>query len=250
MDRDVLIFNWMDIKNPNSGGQEKYCYEIGKRLARDGFKVTWITSNFKGGSESDNYNGIQIERTGNIYTVYVKSILKYLKHRRAEFVLISINAIPFLAPFHKKRRIIMVYHRIELKNMKEKIGFLGVISFFFQEYINPLIYRNDKVLTDSISSSRDFESIGYRNIKTVKLGVDLPETTDFRKENLIVSPGPVKPWKHHDWAIEAFSGVENSWQLTIFGSFESEEYEKHLKELTNNLKVSERVHFLGRISEI
>ncbi len=249
MGRDILIFNWMDIKNPKAGGQEKYCLEIGKRLARDGFTVTWITSKFKGGSQTDTYDGINVIRVGNIFSVYVISFLKYLKYIKADFVFISINAIPFLAPFHRSRRIIMLYHRIDYKIMKAKIGFLGVVSLLLQEHVNPMIYGRDLVITDSESSREDFMSIGYRNIDVVKLGVDLHEVTESLKENLIISPGPVKPWKHHDWAIEAFSGVENSWKLVIFGSFESEGYRKHLQELATNLGVFERVNFLGRISD-
>ena len=249
MGREILIFNWMDIKNPKAGGQEKYCFEIAKRLVRDGFNVIWVTSRFSGGGISETYDGINIIRVGNIYTVYALSFLKYLKYRKADFVFVSMNAIPFLALFHRNRRIIMLYHRIDYKIMKAKIGILGIVSLLLQEHVNPMIYGRDLVITDSESSREDFMSIGYRNTDVVKLGVDLHEMTESLKENLIISPGPVKPWKHHDWAIEAFSGIENSWKLVIFGSFESEEYRNHLEELATNLGVFERVNFLGRISD-
>ncbi len=249
MGREILIFNWMDIKNPKAGGQEKYCYEIAKRLTRDDFNVKWITSRFKGGKRSETYDGINVIRVGNIYTVYVLSFLEYLKYRNADFVFVSINAIPFLVPFHRKRRIIMLHHRIGFKIMKAKIGILGIVSLLLQERFNPMIYGKDFVITNSESSREEFSSMGYRNVSVVKLGVDLPRITDYPKENLIVSPGPVKPWKHHDWAIEAFSGVENSWKLVIFGSYENEEYRNHLEELTKKLEISERVRFMGRISD-
>lgn len=249
MKPDVLLFNWMDIKNPNAGGQEKYCFEIAKRLARDGFSVIWITSRFKGGGRSETYDGINVIRVGNIYTVYVLSFLKYLKYRKADFVFVSINAIPFLVPLHRNRRIVMVHHRIDYKVMKAKIGFLGIVSLLLQEYFNPTIYGRDLVITNSESSRKDLMSMGYRNVNVVKLGVDPPRITRCPKENLIISPGPVKPWKHHDLAIEAFSVIENSWKLVIFGSFKSEEYRNHLEELTKELKISERVYFTGRISD-
>ena len=249
MGRDVLIFNWMDIKNPKAGGQEKYCFEIAKRLARDGFNVTWITSRFRDGNGSETYDSINVIRVGNIYTVYALSFLKYLKYRKADFVFVSMNAIPFFAPFHKKKRIIMIHHRIDYIIMKAKVGILGFVPLLLQEHFNPMIYGKDLVITNSKSSREDFLSMGYQNVKVVKSGVDLPRITDYPKDNLIVSPGPVKPWKHHDWAIEAFSGIENNWKMVIFGSFENEEYRKHLEELTKKLEISERVHFMGRISE-
>ncbi len=249
MGPEILIFNWMDIKNPKAGGQEKYCFEIAKRLARDGFNVIWITSRFKGGSGKESYDGINVVRIGNIFSVYVMSLLEYLKHRKADFVFISINSIPFFAPFHRRKRIVMLHHRINLNVMKAKIGLLGIVSFFLQEHINPMIYRKDIIITNSESSREDFQSIGYRNLDVVRLGLDLPETYDFHKENLVVSPGPIRPWKHHDMAIQAFLGLNNSWKLIIFGSFENEDYENYLKNLIKNRGVSERIYFLGRLND-
>ena len=249
MQHEVLIFNWMDIKNPKAGGQERYCFEIAKRLARDGFSVTWITSKFKGGSETETFDGINVVRVGNIFSVYVISFLEYLKRRKADFVFISINAIPFLAPLHKRKRIIMLHHRIDLSVMKAKIGPLGAVSLFLQEYVNPIIYRKDIIITSSESSKADFQSIGYGNMDVVRLGLDLPKTEDFHKDDLIVSPGPIRPWKHHDMVIRAFLGVDSAWKLTIFGAFESDDYERYLRNLVKDLGVSERVSFPGRLSD-
>ena len=249
MKPNVLLFNWMDIKNPNAGGQEKYCFEIAKRLARDGFNVIWITSRFKGGNRSETYDGINVIRVGNIYTVYVLSFLRYLKYRKADFVFVSMNAIPFFAPFHRNKRIIMLHHRIDFSVMKAKIGLLGVVSFLLQEHVNPIIYRKDLIITPSVSSRADFQTIGYRDIDVVRLGTELPETDNFHKENLIVSPGPIRPWKHHDMVIRAFVGVDSSWKLLVFGSFENEDYEKYLRNLAEDLGISERVYFPGRLSD-
>jgi glycosyltransferase involved in cell wall biosynthesis len=250
MNKKILIFNWMDIKNPNAGGQEKYCYEIGRRLVRDGFSVIWITSKFPNCLLHEIIDGIELIRTGNIYTVFLNSIFKYLKYRKNSYILLSMNSIPFILPFSKHRRIIMLHHRISLDVMKEKIGFLGYVSFLFQERINPLIYHNDKVITNSESSSRDFGSIGYKNITIVKSGIDIPDSDKFIKGKLCISPGPIKPWKHHEIVIRAFSNIPTEWELSIFGSFESDSYKNKLLTLCDNLKISDRVHFLGRISDI
>ncbi len=250
MNKKILIFNWMDIKNPNAGGQEKYCYEIGRRLVRDGFRVIWITSKFQNCLSHEIIEGIEIIRTGNIYTIFLNSIFKYLKYRKNSYIFISMNSIPFILPFSKHRRIVMLHHRISLAVMKEKIGFLSYFSFILQERINPIIYHNDKVITNSESSSRDFGSIGYKNIEIVKLGIDIPDSENFIKGKLCISPGPIKPWKHHEIVIKAFSNIPTEWELSIFGSFESNSYKDKLLTLCENLKISDRVHFLGRISDL
>lgn len=249
MDNLIIIFNWMDIKNPNAGGQEKYCFEIGKRLARNGMKVYWISSKFRNCMTREVIENIEIIRTGNIYTVFLTAFFKYLKYRKNAYLVISINSIPFFLPFTRNKRIVILHHRIDLKVMLEKIGLLGYLSFFLQEHFNPIIYHNDHVITNSPSSKFDFESIGYKEISIVKLGIDLPKNYNFKKKNICVSPGPVKPWKHHDLVLRAFSCISSSWELSIFGSFESREYEKKLYAICRDLKISDRVHFFGRIGD-
>lgn len=245
----ILIFNWMDIKNPNAGGQEKYCFEIGKRMARDGMTVYWITSKFPNSSSHEIFEGIHIIRSGNIYSVFLTSIFKYFTYRKESYVIISINSIPFLLPFSRKIRIVVLHHRIDLRVMVDKIKIFGYISYFLQEYINPLIFRNDLVLTNSESSKTDFKSIGYKHVEIIKLGVNTPDNFDFTKKKLCVSPGPIKPWKHHDLVLKSFSEMPSSWELSIFGTFESIYHKEKLLAICEELGIRNRVHFLGRISD-
>lgn len=245
----LLIFNWMDIRNPKAGGQEKYCYEIAKRFVQEGKSVAWIASGFPGGDKREVYDGIEIWRTGSLFTVYPLSIFPYLKMRKAKYVLISINAIPFIAPFHRKKRMIMLHHRIEYKVMKEKIGLLGLFSLIFQDYINPLLYHRDHIIVNSESSKAEFEYIGYRNITIVKTGVDTPNVNFHDKSLLVVAPGPVRPWKHHEFALKAFAVVDEKWSMAIFGSFENKEYEDYLRNYAKELGIDKRVIFYGRIEE-
>lgn len=246
--KKILILNWMDPRNPKAGGQEKYCYEIARRLTNDGYQVTWIASGYRGLEESEYYNGINIVRVGNIYTVFIRAFFKYIEFKSYDFVFLSMNSIPFLAPLHRKRRIIMLHHRIDLGVMRFKAGIMGFVSYFLQEFITPLLYRNDYIITNSNSSKEDFLLLGYKHINTVKLGVDIHDEQLVKKENIIVSPGPVKPWKHHDWAMKAFSYLDEDWTLVIFGSVESEEYAKHLEIISYSLGIKKRVKFLGKIS--
>ena len=82
------------------GGQEKYCFEIGKRLARDGMKVYWISSKFKNCLSREVIENIEILRTGNIYTVFLTAIFKYIKYKKNSYLIISINSIPFFPPLY------------------------------------------------------------------------------------------------------------------------------------------------------
>lgn len=249
MNGRFVILNWMDIKNPKAGGQEKYCFEMGRRLARDGMKVYWISSRFPNSVSRETVENIEIIRTGNIYTVFLRSFFQYLKYRKNSYFFLSMNSIPFFVPFSRRRRLVMLHHRIGIDVMKEKVGNIGYFSFFLQEHIMPVLFRNDHIITNSSSSKLDFESIGFENISIVKLGVDLPANHSFVKKKLCISPGPVKPWKHHELILKAFSSMPPDWELSIFGSFESDEYKETLNHICIEFGIQERVHFLGRISE-
>ena len=239
----------MDIKNPNAGGQEKYCFEIAKRMAREGMEVYWITSKFPNSLSHEIFEGIHIIRSGSIYSVFLTSIFKYFSYKKGSNVIISMNSIPFLLPFSRKIRIIFLHHRIDIRVMLYKVKILGYISYFLQEYINPIIFRNDLVLTNSESSKLDFKLVGYNNVEKIKLGVDIPINFNFTKRKLCVSPGPIKPWKHHDLVLRSFSQMPSSWELSIFGTFESIGHKEKLLAICEELGISDRVHFLGRIGD-
>ena len=49
--------------------------------------------------------------------------------------------------------------------------------------------------------------------------------------------------------MKAFSKLPKEWELILFGSFESENYKQALHSLAVELGISERVKFLGRISD-
>jgi glycosyltransferase involved in cell wall biosynthesis len=248
-DARIVVLNWMDISNLKAGGQEKYVYEMSRRLVKNGYRVTWLTSRYPGSLSKDIISGIEIIRTGNIYTFFIKYFRYYFKLRNDSIFFLSMNAIPFILPLKRKNRLVMIHHRFDLKVMKEKIGVLGYVSYFLQEIINPILYRKDHIITNSISSMEDFVKMGYHDVNVIKSGIDLPECTTELKKNFIVSPGPIKPWKHHDLVMRAFSRLDKDWELIVFGSFESESYRQRLVSLSTEHGIKERVKFPGRISD-
>jgi len=86
----VLFLNWMDILNPNSGGSELYAFELAKRLSRDGYDATYLTSSFKGSKPNEELNGVRIIRIGSIVTLYIKSFFWLKDHREEYDVIIEV----------------------------------------------------------------------------------------------------------------------------------------------------------------
>ena len=249
-DKNFVIINWRDILNPKAGGAEKYCYEMARRLASDGVRVTWISSGYPGGASHEIHEGIEIVRKGNIFTIYVAMLGKFMKFRKNAYILESVNAIPFLSAFmSRKRKTVMIHHLIPYSVFREKLGLLAPLAYFMQNVLNPALYRKARVITNSESTKKELISQGYRDVNIVKTGVDAGFYKPALKMDYLVAPGPLRPWKNHSDILQAHSSLPDNFHLFIFGTAETEEYEKTLKTEATNLGIRERVHFLGRISD-
>ena len=244
----ITFYNWRDILNPYAGGAEKYIYEMARRLVRDGYHVTWISSRAKNQPKRTTFKGINIIRIGNIFTVFLLSLFTSRKIHKNESVIDSVNAIPFFDnPLAMK--VVLIYHFVPFQVLKDKLGYLAPVAFFFQNVFNPIFYRSKKVLTISDSTKNDMISYGYKDPVVVTLGTDEFDNSLERKKKIIVAPGPLRPWKNHDQIIEAFSAVPVDYKLVIFGKPETLKYELYLKQLASDFGLSDRIIFLGQISE-
>ena len=244
----ITFYNWRDILNPYAGGAEKYCYEMAWRLVRDGYQVTWISSKAKNQPKRSAFKGINMIRIGNIFTVFFLSLFTSRKIHKNEVLVDSVNAIPFFDnPFATK--VVLIHHFVPFHVLKEKLGYLAPVAFFFQNVFNPIFYRSKKVLTVSDSTRKDLISYGYKEPRVVKLGTDWFDKSVDRKEKIIVAPGPLRPWKNHDHIIKAFSLVPDDYKLIIFGKSETLKYELYLKQIASDLGLSNRIRFLGEITE-
>ncbi|MCL5679212.1 MAG: glycosyltransferase family 4 protein [Candidatus Thermoplasmatota archaeon] len=223
---------------------------MARRLAADGLKVTWIASGFSGGASTEFHEGIEIVRKGNIFTVYMAMLGKFMKLRKNAYILESVNAIPFLSAFmSRKRKTVMIHHLIPYSVFREKLGLLAPFAYFLQNVLNPVLYRKARVITNSESTKKDLIRQGYRDVNIVKTGVDPGFYKPSIKMDYLVAPGPLRPWKNHWDILQAHSNLPDNFHLFIFGTAETEEYEKTLKLEATNLGIRERVHFLGRISD-
>ncbi|QRF74984.1 UDP-D-galactose:(glucosyl)lipopolysaccharide-1,6-D-galactosyltransferase [Thermoplasmatales archaeon] len=249
-DKNFVIINWRDILNPKAGGAERYCYEMARRLASDGIKVTWITSGFEGAPSQEYHEGIKILRVGNVFTVYLAMIGKFIRNRKNSYILESVNAIPFLsAMLSRKNKTVMIHHLIPYSVFREKLGFLAPVAYFLQNVLNPVLYRKARVITNSESTKKELLDQGYRDVNIVKTGVDSGFYKPTIKMDYIVAPGPLRPWKNHSDILTAHSILPDNFHLFIFGAAESEGYLQLLKAKAISLGTRERVHFLGKISD-
>src|SRR3989338_726046 len=122
----ILIYNWRDIKNPLGGGAELYIHEIAKKFAQKN-EVVFYCSQYVGGKEEDELDGIKIIRRGHNFTLYLYAVIDYLikfRHESFDLVIDSINCVPFFTPlFIRKPKVTILYHIVKMETISQEIPF-------------------------------------------------------------------------------------------------------------------------------
>ena len=250
----VLFLNWMDILNPNSGGSELYAFELAKRLSRDGYEVTYLTSSFKGSKPNEELNGVRIIRMGSIVTLYLKSFFWLKEHREEYDVIIEvINGPPFLAKSSKLKAkyLAIIFHLPTFAATCKKLPLVGPFEFIISRAILRFFYRNVTIMTDSESSKSELVSLHFSNVFVNEDGLEPAnvDSSEIKKEDLAVITGPLKPWKKIEHGILAFSALPENWRLVIIGKG-NKRYLRHLTRIIDKENLNERVKLLGYVSNV
>lgn len=173
---NILILNWRDIKNPYKGGAEIILYEFARRLRQRGNNVTWFSESFKGALKEEKFNGINIVRRGNRYSVYLHAFLYYKKLKeKPDVVLDCVNTICWQTPLYvnKSRRIFYANQSAREIFFYEYPFPVSLIGFLL-EPLQYLTYKNTKILCYSPSIKKDLMTFGLpeKNINVFPLGID------------------------------------------------------------------------------
>ncbi len=112
--RHVVFVNWRDSRHPQAGGAELYCESVARRLARQGVRVTLLTSRPPGTAREELVEGVNVRRRGGTFSVYL-SALAWLVRRRGsvDAVIDCQNGIPFFTPLVMRRTtpiVCLVFH--------------------------------------------------------------------------------------------------------------------------------------------
>lgn len=252
----ILIFNWRDMKHKFAGGAELYIYEIAKRWAKQGHRITIFCGNDGANFRHEATEGIEIIRRGGFYLVYFWAFLYYFTQFKGKYDVIvdCHNGIPFFSPFYAKEPVFCLIHHIHQEVFRRSLIWpMATLAIFLEKVMMPLVYRNVPIITVSNSSKAEIESIGLgeNSIDVVHPGVDLASLKAGIKspEPIVLYLGRLKAYKSIDVLLRAFASVVNkigSARLVIAGSGEEE---KSLKKLTEELGLNSCVQFLGVVPD-
>lgn len=157
----ILILNWRDPKNPESGGAEIVTHMHAKAWLKAGHKVTWFTSSFKGAVGHEIVEGIEIIRKGTSRTVrfFAPSYYLFNKHM-FNLVIDEIHGLPFYTPLYVHKPIIAFIHEVADEIWDTMYPFpINVIGKLL-ELFSFIFYRNITFWTDAPSTIDELAAHG------------------------------------------------------------------------------------------
>jgi glycosyltransferase involved in cell wall biosynthesis len=211
----VLWFNWRDLKNPDAGGAEVFTHQVMTRLAKMGYEITLFCPLFPNAPTNEKIDGIEIIRSGGVFTVYLKAKQFYKRNKdRYDLVIDEINGRPFLSPkIIGDKPFLVLFHQLIHEIWFYETHFpLNWLCYHYLEKKWLSAYKNTPVVTVSASSKKDLKKHGFNNVSVVKIGVGtkpLEKSGQKELEPTIVYLGRLKRHKMPDHALRAFALIKN-----------------------------------------
>lgn len=252
----ILILNWRDTKHKYAGGAEVYIHELAKRWVQEGNQVTIFCGNDGNLPRNETIEGVQVMRRGGSYFVYIWAFLYYICKFRGRYdaIIDCENGIPFFAPLYAKEQVFCLVHHVHQEVFRKHLKFpMAQIASVLENRLMPWTYTDKIFITVSESSKKEIQqwSLATKDIQVLSPGVDLETLQPGEKSPIpmVLYLGRLKAYKSVDTLIRAFASLSKqvpASRLVIAGDGE----ERHnLEELTNQLGMQEKVHFLGKVSE-
>lgn len=257
--KKVLILNWRCPKNPLSGGAEKVTLEHAKAWVKEGMSVSWLAGGFKGATQAEIIDGVEIHRFGTPISVYLLAPFLYWFKWSGNFDLVfdEIHGVPFLSPLWAwKSKKVTYIHEVAQEIWDEMLPFPINILGKLYEKIYFIFYQKTPFLTGSNSTKQDLVRFGIpeENIKVIPHGLFLkPIDKPTQKEKVLtlLYVSRLVKMKGIEDALHIFFEVIKkvpSAQFWIVGSGEVG-YVNKLHKLAEQLNVSKSVTFFGYVGE-
>lgn len=260
--RSVLLLCWRDTGHPQGGGSETYLQRIGTQLAESGIRVTLRTARYRGAARREVLDGVQIQRAGGRYSVYVWALLAMaaariglgpLRKVRPSVIVDTQNGLPFLARLVYGRKVVVLVHHCHRQQWPVAGPLLGRIGWFVESQLSPRAHCRNQYVTVSLPSARDLTLLGVSadSVAIIRNGVDpAPEDTMHMPRSQtprVVVLSRLVPHKQIEHALGAVARLRQQipgLHLDVLGGGW---WEQRLVRHAGNLGISDAVTFHGHI---
>ena len=255
----ILVLNWQDLANPQSGGAEIHLHEIFGRLAGRGHEVTLLCSGWPGARARAESGGMQIHRAGGRNTFSLAAPAYYRKNLASEpwdVVVEDLNKVPLFTPYWVRRPLVLlVHHLFGATAFREASAPFAAATWLLERPI-PRVYRGMPAQAVSESTADDLVARGLRrrDIRVIHNGVDLrffspdPHAARF-PEPTFLYVGRLKRYKRIDLALEAVSILRDRGAFVRLRIAGRGDEEPRLRAQVERLGVGDRVTFEGFVTE-
>lgn len=255
----ILVLNWQDLENPQSGGAEIHLHQVFGRLAARGHEVTLLCSGWPGASPRAGADGMRIHRAGGRNTFSLAAPAYYRKHLASEpwdVVVEDLNKVPLFTPYWIKRPLVLlVHHLFGATAFREASAPFAAATWLLERPI-PLVYRGLPAEAVSESTADDLAARGLRrdDIRVIHNGVDLhffaPDPAVARlAEPTFLYVGRLKRYKRIDLAVEAVSILRDRGSYVRLRIAGRGDEEPRLRAQVERLGLADRVTFDGFVTE-
>ena len=254
----ILLVNWMDPENPQSGGAEVHLTEIFSRFVLRGDEVTLVSSGFPGGTRTGLHRGIEIVRAGTreTFNFAAPPLLRRLDRRIGfDIVVEDINKVPLFTPLFLDKPVLAVIPHLFGSAVFRETNALAASYVYLMEKPIPLVYRNSLFEVISESTARDIARRGIRpeNVRVVYCGLDhetysVDESAGKFDRPTVLYLGRIKRYKSVDVVVRAMPEIAArapGARLVVAGSGDGI---GELKRLAAELGVADRIEFTGFVS--
>ncbi len=255
----LAILDYRDIHHPEAGGSEVYIYEIFRRIAEYGHRVTWISARDAGAAAEVREGNLRMLRSGNKATANftsVRAALRLAKQEPVDLFIENLCKIPFFLPLYTRAPVLpVVLHLFGETVFSEANPFLASYVWLYERFI-PRVYRGNPFVALSDSTAADLRQRGVemRWVDVVPPGLDLdqfgsaPEDGN-RREPLVVYVGRLKRYKGVDISIRAFARIHAEFpraKMVVLGKGDDRD---RLESIARKSGVGDAVDFRGFVSE-
>jgi glycosyltransferase involved in cell wall biosynthesis len=252
----ILVLNWHDHENPQAGGAEIHLREIFSRIVARGHTVDLLCSSWENAPERVNLDGIDVHRVGSRQT-YPFLARGYYANKLAannyDVLIEDLNKVPLYTPLWGAPKLLALVHHLFGSTVFREAPLPLAAAVWLSERALGALYRNVPFQAVSVSTADDLVSRGIPrgSIRIIYNGVDSEKLTPNPVERsatpLFAYLGRLKKYKRVDIVIRAFAHLSlPDARLEIAGMGD---YRAPLERLVESLGLSDRVRFLGFISE-
>jgi glycosyltransferase involved in cell wall biosynthesis len=255
----LLVVNWQDRLNPQSGGAEIHVHETFGRLAERGHRVALLVSGFAGAPQRERLDGMEVHRVGGRHTFGALAPGYYRRHLAAErfdAVVEALNKVPVFSPLWAGRPVVLLAHHLFGATAFREASFpLAAATWLLERPLGP-VYRRVPAQAISRSTAEDLVDRGLHpgEIRVIYPGMELGFYTPAAAPARLPEPtflylGRLRRYKGIHFVLRAVAMLRDRGthvRLLVGGKGD---HEPALRKLAAELRLEDRVEFLGFVSE-